>query len=80
MTQKGEMVSRLQVKASQIGKILTNLEKMNTPVKETCPGEFKEGGAPPTKKSLLQCDPIPPYRPKPDNDSTKSQPTSPSNN
>lgn len=29
LTQKGEMVSRLQVKAEQIGKILTNLEKYN---------------------------------------------------
>lgn len=29
LTQKGEMVSRLQVKAEQIGKILQNLEKYN---------------------------------------------------
>lgn len=29
LTQKGEMVSRLQVKAEQIGKILHNLEKYN---------------------------------------------------
>lgn len=29
LTQKGEMVSRLQGKAEQIGKILTNLEKYN---------------------------------------------------
>lgn len=29
LTQKGEMVSRLQAKASQIGKILNNLEKHN---------------------------------------------------
>lgn len=29
LTQKGEMVSRLQSKAEQIGKILTNLEKYN---------------------------------------------------
>lgn len=29
LTQKGEMVSRLQAKASQIGKILNNLEKYN---------------------------------------------------
>lgn len=27
LTQKGEMVSRLQIKAEQIGKILSNLEK-----------------------------------------------------
>lgn len=41
LTQKGEMVSRLQAKASQIGKILNNLEKYNhliakdTPTKPT---------------------------------------------
>lgn len=29
LTQKGEMVSRLQAKAGQIGKILNNLEKYN---------------------------------------------------
>lgn len=29
LTQKGEMVSRLQCKAEQIGKILNNLEKYN---------------------------------------------------
>lgn len=73
------MVSRLQVKASQIGKILNNLEKMNTPTKETCPGDFKEGGPQPAKKLLIKCDPIPPYKHKTDNDLNKSQPTSPSN-
>lgn len=34
LTQKGEMVSRLQAKASQIGKILNNLEKHNHMVNE----------------------------------------------
>lgn len=29
LTQKGEVVSRLQAKAGQIGKILSNLEKFN---------------------------------------------------
>ncbi|XP_018331072.1 protein RUFY3 isoform X3 [Agrilus planipennis] len=34
LTQKGEMVSRLQAKAGQIGKILNNLEKYNHLIKE----------------------------------------------
>lgn len=34
LTQKGEMVSRLQAKAGQIGKILNNLEKYNHLVKD----------------------------------------------
>lgn len=34
LTQKGEMVSRLQAKAGQIGKILNNLEKYNHLAKE----------------------------------------------
>lgn len=34
LTQKGEMVSRLQVKAGQIGKILSNLEKYNHLIKD----------------------------------------------
>lgn len=35
LTQKGEMVSRLQAKAGQIGKILNNLEKYNHLLKES---------------------------------------------
>lgn len=34
LTQKGEMVSRLQAKAGQIGKILNNLEKYNHLLKD----------------------------------------------
>lgn len=34
LTQKGEMVSRLQAKAGQIGKILNNLEKYNHIIKD----------------------------------------------
>lgn len=34
LTQKGEMVSRLQAKAGQIGKILNNLEKYNHLIKD----------------------------------------------
>lgn len=35
LTQKGEMVSRLQAKAGQIGKILNNLEKYNHLIKDS---------------------------------------------
>lgn len=48
LTQKGEMVSRLQAKASQIGKILNNLEKYNHLVKE---GDKKAERKPPMKPS-----------------------------
>jgi RUN and FYVE domain-containing protein 1 len=34
LTQKGEVVSRLQAKAGQIGKILNNLEKYNHLLKD----------------------------------------------
>lgn len=34
MTQKGEMVTRLQAKTSQIGQILNNLEKYNHLLKD----------------------------------------------
>nr|CAI5865388.1 unnamed protein product [Callosobruchus analis] len=49
LTQKGEMVSRLQAKAGQIGKILNNLEKYNHLLKDS--GD-KKGAcrAPPDKK------------------------------
>lgn len=50
LTQKGEMVSRLQAKAGQIGKILNNLEKYNHLLKdEKKPFERK---TPPDKKNL----------------------------
>lgn len=35
LTQKGEVVSRLQAKAGQIGKILNNLEKYNHLIKDS---------------------------------------------
>lgn len=51
LTQKGEMVSRLQAKAGQIGKILNNLEKYNHLLKdEKRPSERK---TPPDKKMSL---------------------------
>lgn len=52
LTQKGEMVSRLQAKAGQIGKILNNLEKYNHLLKdEKKPLERK---TPPDKKCLAK--------------------------
>lgn len=42
LTQKGEMVSRLQAKAGQIGKILNNLEKYNHLAKDHRTAENKK--------------------------------------
>ncbi|XP_059619621.1 protein RUFY3 isoform X3 [Phlebotomus argentipes] len=63
LTQKGEMVSRLQAKASQIGKILTTLEKkyegsdaLDSPLATT-----PSTGVPPVKRPHLRVDPIPPF-------------------
>ncbi|XP_055695802.1 protein RUFY3-like isoform X4 [Lutzomyia longipalpis] len=63
LTQKGEMVSRLQAKASQIGKILTTLEKkyegadsLESPMATT-----PSTGIPPVKRPYLRVDPIPPF-------------------
>lgn len=42
LTQKGEMVSRLQAKAGQIGKILNNLEKYNHLAKDHKSAENKK--------------------------------------
>lgn len=48
LTQKGEMVSRLQAKAGQIGKILNNLEKYNHLLKDE--KKSHERKTPPDKK------------------------------
>lgn len=65
MTQKGEMVERLQVKASSIGRILTNLEKKysNTRAEDMkkSPSGSSIGGHPPNKRAYLKIQPIPPF-------------------
>jgi RUN and FYVE domain-containing protein 1/2 len=62
LTQKGEMVSRLQAKASHIGKILTSLEKRydDNDKKENAgtTGGMKKSAS---KRSHLRIDPIPPF-------------------
>lgn len=50
LTQKGEMVSRLQAKAGQIGKILNNLEKYNHLLKDE--KKSLEHKTPPDKKNV----------------------------
>lgn len=52
------MVSRLQVKATHIGRILSNLERSydNTPVSSPSTQQ-----PPPMKKPHLKIDPIPPF-------------------
>lgn len=47
LTQKGEMVSRLQAKAGQIGKILNNLEKYNHLAKDQRNSDRKHGKSDP---------------------------------
>lgn len=70
LTQKGEMVSRLQAKAGQIGKILNNLEKYNHLLKdEKKPLERK---APPDKMKLSFTKPKENFMPKKD-DATNSK-------
>lgn len=51
LTQKGEMVSRLQAKAGQIGKILNNLEKYNHLAKEHKSAEHKKHNKNESQKS-----------------------------
>lgn len=51
LTQKGEMVSRLQAKAGQIGKILNNLEKYNHLAKEHKSAENKKHNRHDSQKS-----------------------------
>lgn len=58
MTQKGEMVSRLQVKATQIGRILSNLERSYDCTPVASPSTQQP---PPMKKPHLRIDPIPPF-------------------
>lgn len=71
LTQKGDMVARLQVKASQIGKLLQTLETKSKPDgtendahSSKKIGLYKqqkgETGGPPVKKSHY-IDPIPPF-------------------
>lgn len=62
LTQKGDMVARLQVKASQIGKLLQTLEKSdeNSKKAQTLSKQKSETAGPPTKKPHY-IDPIPPF-------------------
>lgn len=76
LTQKGEMVTRLQIKASQIGRILSNLEKKGTDAMTDSqistinsltgsnsispPNTFNSTG-PPNKKAHLKIGTIPPF-------------------
>lgn len=52
------MVSRLQVKATQIGRILSNLERSYDCTPASTPGTQQP---PPMKKPHLRIDPIPPF-------------------
>ncbi|XP_055524680.1 protein RUFY3 isoform X2 [Wyeomyia smithii] len=76
LTQKGEMVTRLQVKACQIGKILSNLEKKGgdpmtdsqistinsfTGNNSLSPPNSATGSGPPNKKPHLKIGTIPPF-------------------
>lgn len=74
LTQKGEMVTRLQAKACQIGKILSNLEKKGDPMTDSqistinsftgnnslSPPHTTSSG-PPNKKPHLKIGTIPPF-------------------
>jgi hypothetical protein len=66
LNQKGEMVERLQVKASSIGKILTSLEKRYTLqhedfMKKSPSGQQFGHNQPPSKKAHLRIQQIPPF-------------------
>lgn len=75
LTQKGEMVTRLQVKASQIGKILSNLEKKGgDPMTDSqlstltsftssslSPPNSAGVSGPPSKRAYLKIGTIPPF-------------------
>ncbi|XP_070503242.1 protein RUFY3 isoform X4 [Chironomus tepperi] len=68
LTQKGEMVERLQVKASSIGRILTSLEKKYTStrgeeseVKKSPSGQLLSHNQPPNKRAHLRIQQIPPF-------------------
>lgn len=63
LTQKGDMVARLQVKASQIGKLLQTLETKGNHDERHAPTLSKqksESSGPPLKKPHY-IDPIPPF-------------------
>lgn len=70
LTQKGEMVERLQAKASSIGRILTSLEKKYTSthgedssdLKKSPSGQlFSYHHQPPNKRAHLKIQQIPPF-------------------
>uniref|UniRef100_A0A1Q3FUV0 Putative run domain-containing protein n=1 Tax=Culex tarsalis TaxID=7177 RepID=A0A1Q3FUV0_CULTA len=75
LTQKGEMVTRLQVKASQIGKILSNLERkgavdamtdsqmstFSSLTQDSSSGVSSATIGPPSKKAHLRVGTIPPF-------------------
>lgn len=54
LTQKGEMVSRLQAKAGQIGKILNNLEKYNHLLKDERKPQVDRKNPPDKRHSLIK--------------------------
>jgi hypothetical protein len=65
LTQKGEMVERLQVKACSIGRILTNLEKKysssyDKDMKKS-PSSSSQLGHPPSKRVYPRIQQIPPF-------------------
>jgi hypothetical protein len=53
LIQKGETVSRLQVKTSQIGKLLNNLEKYNHLLKDAEKEKEKEKGGQSSQRGNL---------------------------
>lgn len=68
LTQKGETVTRLQIKASQIGKILSNLEKKGAmdPMTDSQMSAISSltrdnPAGPPSKKAHLRVGTIPPF-------------------
>lgn len=60
LTQKGDMVARLQVKASQIGKLLQTLESKSCEDSAKKLSKQKSESGPPVKKPHY-IDPIPPF-------------------
>lgn len=68
MTQKGEIVERLQAKASSIGRILTNLEKKynnthrdESDFKKSPSGQQLSSHQPPSKRAHVKIQQIPPF-------------------
>ncbi|KAF4524041.1 hypothetical protein B566_EDAN016024 [Ephemera danica] len=66
LTQKGEMVNRLQAKTSQIGQILTNLERYNLQSNHKDPPKL-------STQAQAKLKQIPPYKPKPNQTSPTLQ-------